>query len=513
MNRRQFLKGCALSLGALTAGGCSMGSGAGQTVKGRGLGRPNIVYILADDMGYGDLSCLNKDSKIHTPHLDRLAGEGMIFTDAHSGSAVCTPTRYGIMTGRYSWRGRLKEGAIDGYSPPLIEPGRMTVASMLKEQGYATSYIGKWHLGWDWAKQAEDPNEVDYHRPIKNGPRSKGFDYSFCLPASLDMVPYVYVENDRVTAAPNRIVEGREGKELLREGPTGADFEHIEVLGKLMEKATGYIRERGRQKESPFFLYFAMPAPHTPILPTEAFRGKSGTTTYGDFVLQVDWTVGQVLSALKENGFEEDTLVVFTSDNGCAPHADLDELAQVGHDPSYVFRGHKADIFEGGHRMPHLTRWPKRIRPGSVCDETICLTDLMATAADIVGYALPDNAGEDSVSLLPYLLGTADGPLREAVVHHSVNGSFAIRQGRWKLVLCSGSGGWSAPRPNSEAARRLPPVQLYDLHTDIGETKNLQAQHPEVVERLTSLLQRYVDQGRSTPGRPQEVMGEIRLFR
>ncbi|MDH4203874.1 MAG: arylsulfatase [Phycisphaerae bacterium] len=480
----------------IVSGGCDAAQTANppQTVD---VSRPNIVYILADDLGYGDVSCLNKNSKIHTPNLDQLGKEGIIFTDAHSGSAVCTPTRYGILTGRYCWRSRLKKGVLNGYSNHLIEDGRLTVASMLKTQGYQTACIGKWHLGWHWQKKDDDISEVDFTKPILHGPTTNGFDYSFCIPASLDMPPYVYVENDRVTAVPNRIVEGKKGKSLMREGPTGADFKHIEVLPRLTEKAVAYI-ENCKQKNKPFFLYFPLPAPHTPILPTKEFQGQSGTNEYGDFVLQVDWTVGEIMKTLKRNGMKKNTLIIFTSDNGCSPQADFDELAQFGHDPSYIFRGHKADIFEGGHRVPFFARWPARVKARSVCDDTTCLTDLMATAAAIVDFTMPAEAGEDSVSMLPNLLGTATGPLREATVHHSVNGSFSIRQGKWKLELCRGSGGWSPPIPNSQEAKELPPIQLYDLSQDIGETINLQDQYPEVVEHLKGLLQKYIDSGGST---------------
>jgi arylsulfatase A-like enzyme len=451
----------------------------------------NIVYILADDLGYGDVSCLNKDSKILTPNLDQLAKEGMVFTDSHSGSAVCTPTRYGILTGRYCWRSRLKMGVLNGYSEHLIEDGRLTVASMLKEKGYHTACIGKWHLGWNWQKKS-GKDDVDFTMPVQHGPSTNGFDYSFCIPASLDMAPYVYVENDRATAVPDRIVDAGEGKMYWRQGDIAPDFEHIEALPKLTEKAVAYIQERSRENK-PFFLYFPLPAPHTPILPTEEFQGKSGTNEYGDFVLQVDWTVGQMMKALKENGMEKDTLVIFTSDNGCSPKADFKELAKFDHDPSYIFRGMKADIFEGGHRIPFITRWPGPVKAGSECNDTICLTDLMATTAEITGYKLPDNAGEDSVSILPDLLGTATEPVREATVHHSINGSFSIRQSKWKLELCPGSGGWSPPKPDSKEAKQLPPIQLYDLSTDTGETTNVQDQHPDIVKRLTALLQDYVD--------------------
>ena len=282
----------------------------------------------------------------------------------------------------------------------------------------------------------------------------------------------------------------------------GADFEHMEVLPKLTEKAVSYINERAEDKKrSPFFLYFPLTAPHTPILPTPEFQGKCGTNEYGDFVLQVDWTVGQVMKALKRHDLEKNTLVIFASDNGCSPEAHYAELEQFGHDPSYIFRGTKADIFEGGHRIPFMARWPERVQAGSVCNDTICLTDLIATAAEMTGYALPDDAGEDSVSMLGDLLGTATTPIREATVHHSITGSFSIRQGKWKLELCPDSGGWSAPKPQSQEAQMLPPVQLYDLSADIGETANVQDQYPDVVKRLTALLQDYIDRGRSTPER------------
>lgn len=297
---------------------------------------------------------------------------------------------------------------------------------------------------------------------------------------------------------------------MWRKGLIAPDFKHIEVLPKITEKAVAYIDQRA-QEDKPFFLYFPLAAPHTPILPTKEFQGKSGTNEYGDFVLQVDWTVGQVMKALKKNGIEKDTLIIFTSDNGCSPAANFKELEKFEHDPSYVFRGHKADIFEGGHRVPFIARWPAKVKAGAVCDDTTCLTDLMATAAEITGYAMPDDAGEDSVSMLGNLLGAATTPVREATVHHSINGSFSIRQGKWKLELCPDSGGWSSPRPGRDDVSQLPPVQLYDLSTDIDETTNVQDKHPEVVKRLTALLQDYVDRGRSTPGAPQKNNGAVKI--
>ena len=386
-----------------------------------------------------------------------------------------------------------------GYSPPLLEEGRLTVATFLKEDGYKTGCVGKWHLGWQWAKSGPEETDVDFAQPITAGPTSVGFDYFFGISASLDMPPYVYVENAQPTAVPDHIVADRTGKELLRAGPTAPDFVHEEVLPTLTQKAVAWIEEQAQQDE-PFFLYFPLPAPHTPILPTADFLGKSGVSTYGDFCLQVDDVVGQVMAALERQGCAENTIVIFTSDNGCAPHADLAEMAAVGHNPSYIFRGHKADIYEGGHRVPLLIRWPATIAAGSVSDQTVCLVDLLATCADILGTELPANAGEDSVSNLPIWRGEPLAqPLREATVHSSVNGSLSIRQGRWKLEMCPGSGGWSYPKPGPECAG-LPPLQLYDLAADIGERQNVAADQPAVVEELTELLTTYIRNGRSTPG-------------
>ena len=475
--------------------------------------KPNIVYILADDMGYGDLNCLNADSKIQTVHLDRLAAEGMIFRDAHASSAVCTPSRYSLLTGRYNWRSALKQGVTWGYSAPLLEKGRLTVASFLKQHGYRTACFGKWHLGWTWARKDGPVDEtgltgenVDFTRPIEDGPTSVGFDYFFGISASLDMEPYVYVENDRVTAIPDRVIPASGGKEMWREGPIGPDFKHREVLPAVSQRAVRYIDDR-KSDGTPFFLYFPLPAPHTPILPTDDFLGKSGTNTYGDFCLQVDDVVGQLMAALERNGLAENTIFIFTSDNGCSPRVDFDELAALGHRPSYVFRGHKADIYEGGHRIPLLVRWPAVIEAGSSSDETVCLIDLLATCADILGDQLPDDAAEDSVSNLPVWKGRAmDRSLREATVHSSMDGSLSIRRGHWKLEMCPGSGGWSYPRPGPES-EGLPPLQLYNLQADIGEQHNLAADHPAIVEELTDLLTAYIRNGRSTPGVSQENAG------
>ncbi len=506
----QTIQGLVLALGILTPVTDSAAGAPPFTPL------PNIVYILADDLGYGDVRCLNPEGKIATPSMDRLAAAGMVFTDAHSSSSVCTSTRYGILTGRYNWRSRLKRGVLGGYSRRLIEPDRLTVAELLRRQGYATACLGKWHLGMDWplkegglASNDKDAWKVDYTQPIRNGPNTVGFDYFFGIAASLDMPPYVFIENNHAQGVPT--VE----KTWIRKGPAQTDFEAIDVLPTLGRKAVQFIADHAAPAKAgkPFFLYLPLSAPHTPILPTAEWQGKSGLNAYGDFVMQTDQTIGQVLAALDQQGVAENTLVFLASDNGCSPQAKFDELAAKGHHPSYLFRGYKADIFDGGHHIPFIVRWPGKIRPGSTSSQLVCLVDLMATCADIVGARLPDNAGEDSVSLLPIFLGRDQAPLREAVVHHSINGSFSIRQGPWKLELCPGSGGWSAPRPGSAAAANLPPIQLYDLATDIGERTNVQKDHPEIVARLTRLLEKYVTDGRSTPGAPQRNTGAVQIRR
>ncbi len=490
--------------------------------------RPNLIYILADDMGYGDVSCLNPQAAWKTPAFDRLAAEGIAFTDAHSSSAVCTPSRYSILTGRYNWRSRLKQGVLGGYSPPLIEDGRSTVASLLRDVGYRTACVGKWHLGLEWgritdaasnagsgngadgspaAPLAEAPafgvtEGVDYAAPIGGGPLERGFDYYYGIAASLDMPPYVYIENDRVTALPDHETEDT-GARFWRRGPTAPDFRHEEVLPRLVGKTLELI---DAWAETPFFIYLPLPAPHTPILPTGDFVGASATTAYGDFVLMCDDVVGRILARLDALGIGDDTIVVYTSDNGCSPMADYESLARFGHNPSYVFRGTKADIYEGGHRIPLLVRWPQAIPAGTRCAETVCLTDLYATMAEIVEQTPTDDAAEDSVSNLDLWTGRSAAPLREATVHHSVDGSFSIRTGRWKLELCPGSGGWSFPKPGEEPPGS-PAYQLYDLDADIGERRNLIDEHPDVAAELSALLSKYVTEGRSTPGTPQPNTG------
>ena len=468
---------------------------------------PNIIVILADDQGFGDVTALNSESKIPTPNIDRIANEGMIFEDGHSSSSVCTPTRYSILTGRYHWRTHLQKGVLGGYSKPLISQGRMTIASMLKKHGYQTAAIGKWHLGWDWPLKdggtADDQGNfstafkdgwnVDYEAPIKNGPNDLGFDYFFGISASLDMPPYVFVRN----RIPTQIATVE--KAFHRKGPAGKDFEAVDVLPTITKETVEFIDKNANQ-DAPFFVYFPLNAPHTPILPTKQWQGKSGVNNYGDFTMQVDWTVGQVLEALDRNQIVDNTLIFFTTDNGCSPAAKIAELEKAGHDHNYIYRGHKADIFEGGHRVPFLARWPAKVKAGSRTKQMVGQFDILATAAEIVGASIPSDAAEDSLSFLPALTGNATKPIRTSIVSQSIGGQFAIRDGNWKLCLCPGSGGWSQPRPGRVNLSKYPAVQLYDLAKDPGEETNVQEQHPQQVEKMKSALRAIIDNGRSTPG-------------
>jgi arylsulfatase A-like enzyme len=481
-SRRAFLKAAGLGAATLAARGL-VAFGAEKT-------KPNIVYILADDLGYGDVSCFNPESKIATPNMDRLAKAGVIFSDAHSGSAVCTPTRYGILTGRYCWRSRLQSGVLDGYSRALIDAERLTVPKLLEQHGYHSACIGKWHLGMTL------PDAKHLADSIPNGPTTRGFDYYYGIAASLDMPPFAFIENDRFTQAPTVT------KKWVRAGPAAPDFEAVDVLPTLTRKAVEYITKT----RTPFFLYLALNSPHTPIVPSAGWQGKSTLGKYGDFVMETDWALGQVMNALDKAGIADNTLLIFTSDNGCSPAAGVSQLEKQGHFPSVNFRGYKSDIWDGGHRIPFIVRWPGVTKPGSVCGQLTCLTDLMATCADILSANLPDNAGEDSVSILPLLKGQ-DRPVREAVVHHSISGMFALRQGNTKLIFGAGSGGWSKPGVDKS------PVQLYDMTQDVGERRNRQAADKDDVARLTKLMEKYIADGRSTTGQPQKNDTTIKLWK
>lgn len=469
---------------------------------------PNIVVILADDMGYGDIGVYNPDSLVPTPNLDQLAAEGVRYTDAHSPASVCTPTRYSILTGRYAWRSRLKSGVLWGYSPLLIETDLETVPSLLKKQGYHTAGIGKWHLGFgnseaDYygASAREGKASGDDFGRLNPGPNEIGFDYFFGIPASLDMKPYLYIENGQpYTPLTGKLIEASGqrrygGDGFWRKGQIADDFVHEEVLPTLTEKAEDYIREREVDDEAPFFLYFALNAPHTPWLPTEKFRGTSGAGHYGDFSVQVDAVVGQIRDVLEETGELDNTLVIFTSDNGA--HWLPTDIEEFGHLANGALRGQKADIHEGGHRVPFIAYWASRTPAGNISDHPLTLTDLMATFASITGDELDDDAGVDSFDFLPSLLGNSDEqPARGEMVHHALDGMFAIREGDWKLVEGLGSGGFTPPA-SEEPADGQPDVQLYNLRLDPAESTNVAANNPEVVERLSKTLNQVRDSGRS----------------
>lgn len=488
--------------------------------------RPNLVYILCDDLGYGDVGAFNPQGKIATPHFDRLASEGMRFTDMHSGSAVCTPTRYGIMTGRYAWRTRLARGVLGGLSPHLIADNRLTVGKLLQQHGYHTACIGKWHLGVDWTirpgstvsefsvETPDQVNSVDYSLPFAQGPTARGFDHFFGISASLDMVPYTYLEGDRVRVLPTvqrdfPMVLGQERR--TRFGPAAPEFAVDQVLPTLTSEGAQYIRSRAESARGgqPFFLYLPLASPHTPVVPTDEWQGKSRVSMYADFVQQTDASIGAILAVLDECGLAENTLVMVTSDNGFAPAADLDAQLAAGHHPSYVFRGAKADIFEGGHRIPFVARWPSTVPAATVCEDLFCLTDLLATVAEILDDELPADSGEDSFSMTPAWNQHSRSARRTSAVHHSANGTFAIRHRDWKLIFAPDSGGWSDPRPGDKQAQALPARQLYNLRADIGETTNLIAEFPEKEAELTSLMQQLVDQGRSTAGPAQANDREV----
>ncbi len=467
--------------------------------------RPNIVYILCDDLGTGDIQCLSEGKgKIATPNIDRLARDGMIFSDAHSGSAVCTPTRYGILTGRYAWRTHLQKGVLWGNSEPLISKGRETVASLLQRAGYHTACIGKWHLGLGWVGTVNDDPmlkgcDVDYSKQLTDSPLSHGFDYFYGISASLDMPPYTWIHNNRVVELPTTI------KAFHRKGPAAPSFEAVDVLPAITAKAIEYFEKRAssvKRDDQPFFLYLPYASPHTPIVPADQWKGRSALNSYADFVMQNDQCVGQLVNSLRELKLLENTLIIFTSDNGCSPAAQVGELVKKGHYPSAKYRGYKADIWEGGHRVPFICHWPARIKAGTINRQLISLTDLTATCAELSGQRVAADAAEDSVSFASALFGTTldKAQCREAAVHHSISGRFAIRRGDWKLILCPGSGGWSSPKDAAARKKGMPDVQLYNLKEDISETKNLQAQHPEIVTELVRVLKGYIERGRSTPG-------------
>ncbi len=463
--------------------------------------RPNIVYILADDMGYGDMCANNPESRIPTPHLDRLAVQGMRFTDAHAPSSVCTPSRYAILTGRYCWRTRLKSGVLWPWDPALIEPDRYTVPKLLRDHGYETACIGKWHLGWDWQTLDGAPasqgigygvynnavrlalsRNVDFSKPMRGGPVDCGFDTYFGEDVP-NFPPYTWFEQDRLLTPP----DGDKPDEMFGcPGPMAPGWSLEAVMPEITRRSVAFIEQ---PHDRPFFLYFALTAPHTPIVPTKEFRGRSGAGDYGDYVCEVDWTVGQVMDALDRTGLADNTLLIFTSDNGPENSA-YERIREHGHCSMDGLRGLKRDTWEGGHRIPCLARWPGVTPPASTCNQLVSLGDLMATCADLLGAELPHGAGEDSVSILPLLRGD-DEPVRAYAVHHSCAGRFAVRRGDW--VFIDAPSGDDNREPDWFKAERgyLPhdfPGELFNLQDDLVERHNRYADQPDIVAELAALL-------------------------
>ena len=502
--------------------------------------KPNVVYFFVDDMGYGDASCLNPNGKIHTPNIDRFAREGMTFTDAHSSSAVCSPSRYSLLTGRYNWRSPLQKGIVGPYGPPLISTDRLTVPAFLRQHGYHTACIGKWHLGqgWDFEFNEKDfyprsnyvsgltvPDDGEqasfeqqqrwreaFSRPTTGGPTTRGFDYYFGVDVP-NWPPYCFIENDRTVGIPSEFLPSRLVGDNLASfsGPAMPYWNFEQLLPTWAKQADHYIQQQA-VSDQPFFLYLPMTSPHTPLSVNKPWIGKSGLNNlYADLVLETDDIFGQILTSLNKYDMADNTLVIFTSDNGCAPYIGVSEDGQgnyekamepQGHYPSGPYRGYKSDVWDGGHRVPFLARWSGVVEPGTECDQLICLSDLLATCAEVVGDTLPDSAGEDSISMLPLLSQDSSSGRRKDLVHHSISGKFAIRGGRWKLVLCPGSGGWTYN--DAEAANAgFPLVQLYDMQDDPEEKHNLYMKNPDKVRDLLDLLRKQVSNGRSTPGLPQ----------
>ncbi|MBT5814733.1 MAG: arylsulfatase [Opitutales bacterium] len=471
---------------------------------------PNIIYILADDMGYGDVKAFNPDCQFPTPNLDRMADEGMLFADAHTNSSVCTPTRYGILTGRYAWRTEKKSGVTQGHSTDLIAPDQETVASLLKRQGYSTACFGKWHLGMQWSAKdgedacASDGKNVDIHASIKQGPLDRGFDYYFGISASLNMPPHAFIENRKVLGDLFYAADRDEIKEAglagAKPGWVSKEFRQDQVLPELAQRAARWI-EAINQK--PFFLYMPLNAPHSPIVPNDRFKGKSGIGDYGDFCMEVDWAVGQILDTVDRLGIANNTLIIFTADNGCSPTAKFEKLHEQGHYPSYIYRGLKGSLWEAGHRVPFIARWPQTTPAGSRNDQLICVTDMIATVAEILAIDLPDETGEDSVSFLDALKGKEKpDESRGGIVHHSDSGWFSIRDSKWKLVLHE-AGGTRRSNPADQPLEKPARIQLFNLEEDPSETTNLQALHPEKAVSLQRQLARFIQDGRSTSGSPQ----------
>jgi arylsulfatase A len=503
----------------------------------RPAAKPNVLVILADDLGYGDVQCYNRErGRIPTPNIDRLAAQGMRFTDGHSSSGVCSPSRYTLLTGRYHWRTRLQKGIVGVFGEPLIAPDRMTIGSLAKQQGYSTACIGKWHLGWDWpiSKQqrplltprAQPQDEVGraerksvareatptqeqtelwrevFSKPIAGGPTTRGFDFYFGTDVP-NWPPYCFIENNRTLGIPEEFLPPKllGNNQASTQGPALKDWKLEAILPALGDRTVRFIGE-AVEKAEPFLVYMPLTSPHTPLAVNGEWKHKSSLNLFADFVMETDAVVGRVLDALEKSGAAKNTLVIFTSDNGCAPYAGVKDLEAKGHYPSGPLRGYKADAWEGGHRVPFIVRWPGVVTPGTECGQLVAQADILRTLAELWNVALPDGAGEDSFSLMPLLKGD-DKPVRTNAVSASVGGTPAVRSGFWKYIPAPGSGGWGGGGAQSQ------PVQLYHLGDDLGETKNLAATTPEKVGELNAVLEKLITDGRSTPGAPQKNDVEV----
>ncbi|MEM9015729.1 MAG: arylsulfatase [Verrucomicrobiota bacterium] len=490
---------------------------AGVTFLPAAEKKPNILILYADDLGYGDLTCYNPESKIPTPHLDQLAGGGMRFLDGHSSSGICTPSRYALLTGRYHWRDF--HGIVNALGESVFAPERLTLPEMLKEKGYRTAVIGKWHLGWDWAsirkpearpigegrKTSWGPDAFNWDRAIPDGPLAHGFDHYFG-DTVINFPPYCWIEDDRVVSPPSLIMDTevfkpiKEGRWEFRPGPMIEGWDPYENIPETTRRGVEYIAAAA-EKEEPFFLYFAYPSPHAPIIPNDEFDGKTTAGPYGDFVYETDDSIGQLLEALEESGLAKDTLVIFTADNGPEKYAYARD-ENFEHWSAEPLRGLKRDIYEGGHRVPFLIRWPGIVKAGAVSEALVSQIDFMATIASIVGYKLPEDAAEDSYDLTSHLRGEVDR-VRESHIHNTFEDRWAMRKGDW--VLIQGKDGYHSGRVKEwEEKRSIPAddkaeVELYRLDLDLGQTNNLAGKHPEKVAELQRLLGEIRERGHSAP--------------
>ena len=491
------------------------------TLESAAENHPNILILYADDLGFGDLGCYNPDSKIPTPQLDKLATRSIRFTDGHSSSGICTPSRYALLTGRHHWRDF--HGIVNAFGKSVFKPERLTLPEMLKEKGYNTAAIGKWHLGWDWdairkpnvkatevgsgkrKRKQHGPDAFDWSKPIPDGPLAHGFDYYFG-DTVINFPPYCWIENDKVVKAPDTIMktggwkEIKEGNWECRPGPMVSDWDPYQNIPTTTAKGVEYIKKQAKTKE-PFFLYFAYPSPHAPIIPNDKFDGKSQAGPYGDFVYETDDSIGQLLTALEDSGQADNTIVIFSADNGPEKYAYARD-EKFGHWSAHPLRGLKRDIYEGGHHVPFMISYPGVTKPG-VSDALVSQIDFMATIASIVDYKLPaKNAAEDSHDLLPILTGKSKSA-RTTHIHNTRANQYAIRHGDW--VLVEGKDGYMSGRNAGwEQRRNYPPddkspVELYNLREDIGQRNNLASKHPERVTELQALLKQIRDQGHSAP--------------